>query len=596
MSDDSKYLNNLQAEMSMKGLPCASPLIADGRIHRYSTKGMKSKDEWYCIYPLESGVYFALYGSWRSSLEFKYEYRSWEGGEELYYKGQVTERIEKFLEESREFILNRKELALAQWEEAQLCLEHPYLNRKRVSSHGLKVAPYNGKEYLLIPILDEKGEFLSIQYIDNSGEKRFYSGIPVQFGRYYLGTPKKASRILVVEGYATGASIYEATGESVAVAFSAMNCVKVGHELQQKYPDKEIVLCQDLGKAGEECATKWRGFSIGKVIKPNFLDKGEGKDKDFNDLSVLLGKEEVKKQLISIQRYEGLNLSLFMEQVLPPIEPMVEGLIRKGSINQLVGSPGSGKSWLAMDLALCFATGYPWLGLQTTKARVCYIDSELPDLVLQDRLTNAVKRLTDNGKRRMEVDPQHFLLVSRDMMMEKYGTPLNIYSQECRDTLMRTIEDYDVIILDNLSELIDREGLNIEGYRQEDLFVSKMKTWLYDIQGKGKTTLIINHLLKDKSTTRGSSLIGQFIETDILLARKDKFEVTEREGYGDFIRFEIKKNRNFANPKEPFPIGIRMIKDPDRMSFLCSSTHGWLIESELSMQSLDKPLPMFWNK
>ena len=56
---------------------------------------------------------------------------------------------------------------------------------------------------------------------------------------------------------------------------------------------------------------------------------------------------------------------------------VVEGLIRRGDVVNLVGGPKARKSFLVMQLALCVASGIPFLGRATTQGRVLLIDNEL---------------------------------------------------------------------------------------------------------------------------------------------------------------------------------------------------------------------------
>ncbi len=63
----------------------------------------------------------------------------------------------------------------------------------------------------------------------------------------------------------------------------------------------------------------------------------------------------------------------------PELRPViVEGLVRKGDICNIIAAPKVGKSWLALGLALSVASGQRWLrAFQTTMGRVLYIDNEL---------------------------------------------------------------------------------------------------------------------------------------------------------------------------------------------------------------------------
>lgn len=56
---------------------------------------------------------------------------------------------------------------------------------------------------------------------------------------------------------------------------------------------------------------------------------------------------------------------------------LVEAIIRRGSVTEVVAYGSSGKSWLACDMVLSVAHGVPWLEHFTTKrGRVAYLDYE----------------------------------------------------------------------------------------------------------------------------------------------------------------------------------------------------------------------------
>ena len=58
--------------------------------------------------------------------------------------------------------------------------------------------------------------------------------------------------------------------------------------------------------------------------------------------------------------------------------PIIEGLIRRGETMNVIAPPKTGKSWLAIDLAIAVATGRAWLGqYPTVKGDVLIIDNEL---------------------------------------------------------------------------------------------------------------------------------------------------------------------------------------------------------------------------
>lgn len=107
--------------------------------------------------------------------------------------------------------------AAALWQQADPATAHPYLTTKAIQPHGIKT--FGDK--LLIPMRDTAGTLRSLQTIAPDGGKLFHPGGRVK--GCYFGIGKPADGLIVCEGFATGASIHEATGDAVAVAFNAGN-------------------------------------------------------------------------------------------------------------------------------------------------------------------------------------------------------------------------------------------------------------------------------------------------------------------------------------------------------------------------------------
>ena len=59
-----------------------------------------------------------------------------------------------------------------------------------------------------------------------------------------------------------------------------------------------------------------------------------------------------------------------------PVEWIVNGLIYRKSVTVLYGDGGTKKTWSAMHLAACVASGAPWGDFQTVRQRVLFIDEE----------------------------------------------------------------------------------------------------------------------------------------------------------------------------------------------------------------------------
>lgn len=120
---------------------------------------------------------------------------------------------------------------------------HAYLQAKGILPHGLLV---DADGRLVIGLRDIDGALHTVQRIDAQGNKRFLAGGAkadhfAVIGNWDENTP----HLLVCEGWATGASIHEATGETAVVAFDAGNLQRVTRVLRQRHPAIDITIVAD---------------------------------------------------------------------------------------------------------------------------------------------------------------------------------------------------------------------------------------------------------------------------------------------------------------------------------------------------------------
>lgn len=209
-------------------------------------------------------------------------------------------------------------------------LSHPYLAAKGITNPdaiaGLRQNKYKNNDNLIIPVLYEN-EIVNLQSINQDGGKRFLAGGQVQGAYAFIGKADDVEKVGVVmaEGYATAASIYEATGKPVIIAFDAGNMVAVAERLAQKLPQNVPVVIAVDNDASQTGIKKARQAAAllgdrATAIQPEFsmtqiqqYQKGKGVDEkgrpplpsDFNDLHKLAGLEAVRQSFA-----EGVNLVL----------------------------------------------------------------------------------------------------------------------------------------------------------------------------------------------------------------------------------------------------------------------------------------------
>jgi len=216
-------------------------------------------------------------------------------------------------------------VAEATWRTAKPATTHPYLTRKGVQAH---VARQDG-ELLLLPMYHD-GKVVNVQTIDPDGGKLFLTGAR-KSGTYCPLTAQTddKSTILICEGFATGASLREATGHPVMVAWDAGNLPKVAKVAREKRPEARIIVCADndtetmvkgLPKnVGLDKAQEAAGLVSGFCIWP---EMPEGKAGDFNDAHAMLGLDYVKNRIqavaVPLPPPEQAGESVSAEVPMPP--------------------------------------------------------------------------------------------------------------------------------------------------------------------------------------------------------------------------------------------------------------------------------------
>lgn len=191
--------------------------------------------------------------------------------------------------------------AADKWGAARVDGTSAYLATKQVAGHGVRYA--NGA--VLVPMVGVDGTLRNIQRIYNNGDKRFLKGGPVSRCFHLVGRADDAEWLLIAEGYATSATIHEATQLPVAVAFNASNVKHVAAMMRERYPASRLMICADDDKETGAKSGRNAGLAAAQAVAnsvgcawvaPAGLASGQT---DFNDLASTLGREEVRRQIIS---------------------------------------------------------------------------------------------------------------------------------------------------------------------------------------------------------------------------------------------------------------------------------------------------------
>ena len=307
-------LSDFQSAMYESGITYKGHIISDGKIHRFfSTGGKKSnKDAWYVSHGMAGA-----FGCWRRGINEKWSTKghglSLKQQEELRRQIEISNKTS--YEERRRKNEEASTEALKEWQTFSESGKSDYLDRKKVSPIGIRFREGG----IAIPMRDINGKLWSYQKIYDDGTKRSFPGGRKYACFHHLGVLKNGDPIYVVEGYATGASVYMASQIATVIAFDSGNLDPIIAELKKKYPKSEITICGDddrwredshnAGKQTAEAARKKYGcHSIFPIFKNT-----DSKPTDFYDLHVLEGLSEVERQLFHWERSKVAKVAIVSE-------------------------------------------------------------------------------------------------------------------------------------------------------------------------------------------------------------------------------------------------------------------------------------------
>lgn len=284
-------------------------------------------------------------------------------------------------------------------------------------------------------------------------------------------------------------------------------------------------------------------------------------DDDLQDLIDKLRHAKAKED--SAPSVEAFPLELihrgdeFMKLDLPPMEPMVEGVIYKQQLVEIHAWRGLGKTWMALHMALAISAGKPFLHWAVPKPRrALFVDGEMAAVEFQERL------------RAFGPVPEFFELWPSELMFQKLGRGLTINDPEQQQMFLATLQALEqagrrpeVIIFDNLS------ALTMGGEENSNSDWDVMVTFLNGLRHAGYTVVFLHHDSK-AGQQRGASRREDHLNVIIHLTKQDGAPEEKT-----VFNFEFTKYRG-RKPK-PLHFGCELVTDQDgRVTFAVDGVAG----------------------
>lgn len=244
---------------------------------------------------------------------------------------------------------------------------------------------------------------------------------------------------------------------------------------------------------------------------------------------------EEKEILSHLERWDyiqGLDIQ---------VDWLVDRLIPKGAITLIFGKGGIGKTWLALDMARAIGTGTPFLGLQTIRGQVIYIDFENPLAVL-------------NARTQKLGDGQGVLFWRANN--EKQKAP-KLDSKEW--DLYKRLPKMAVLIIDTLRA---SHGRDENASNEIGLIMGRLK----ELRDMGFTIILLHHTTKNsdkvaKGSTAIVDLSDHILGLTLVRKKKDGQEIiVDDEDFDEetVYRFGFREKTRF----EPYQVYLTL--NPDR--------------------------------
>lgn len=255
MSGASNY-DDVLTQLRLAGL--IVDYIDIGRMRRCKIEGERERKGWYALHEVLTDdnrlLLVGTYGIWQgddpNTTKIDLHKTRLSKDQQTALKSRVAEDKRRVDAQARKEQEKAARIAEAAWQKCNADGESEYLKRKGIRSYGLR---FTDAGALAIPLLDGFGRIHGLQFIlpadhprykKTGNDKWFWPANLAVKGNYFLiGTPVDV--LLICEGYATAATLHEATGLPVAVAFNAGNLLPVAQALRKRYQQTSILICAD---------------------------------------------------------------------------------------------------------------------------------------------------------------------------------------------------------------------------------------------------------------------------------------------------------------------------------------------------------------
>lgn len=242
-----------------------------------------------------------------------------------------------------------------------------------------------------------------------------------------------------------------------------------------------------------------------------------------------------------------VSASELQDKKLPPMRWLIDNLLPVGGAVMVSAKPKMGKSFLATQLALAVASGDKFLGFQARRNDVLYIDFEMGERMMQERIS----MFTDTA-------PSGLWLMCPSEP-HKFGSVGGGFERQVEFAL-EIHKDIRLVIVDTYRIIQGARKQNENAYHVEYGEVSRLNSWA---RKKGVTLVLIHH--QNKNDDYENPILGISGSTGITAGLQAYYILTKR---------------NYTDEVTKLTIGGKEIRERDILIKPESDTNRMWVETE----------------
>jgi len=242
---------------------------------------------------------------------------------------------------------------------------------------------------------------------------------------------------------------------------------------------------------------------------------------------------------------------------LPPFKHLIRDTISIGALSALIGTPGVGKTFVALDMLLHIATGKPWFGKAVVRGAVI--------MVALEGARGMWKRIRAWCERHgVDPDTLPIVVIDGSLNLRKDKTARQDIIDAARELSERTGLPVRAIVIDTLNRAM------FGGNESASEDMGALIAGADHIRiATGANLMLVHHLGKDDTRgARGHSSLFGAVDTELTVEEKGKLKISKQKEGEDGTRFTFRLDQvDLGNDDEGNPVTSQVVVPDSRLTF-----------------------------